>query len=126
MFWGLLVGLYVITFPINSKLLGQIWYKWYPIQTCQVIGETVDQPTIMKAQFRAILLFGLIQPVLAAVPLLFGGQWWHYVICLLASVAYASSGSAKFFLDRVRSSYLMRLGTLVSFGIGAVIFTLIR
>jgi len=126
MYWGLLVGLYIITFPINAMLLGRVWYKWYPIEIYQVIGETVDQTTIMKAQGRAILLFGLAQPVLASVPLLFGNQWWHYLISILSSAGFSASGSARFFLDRVRSSHLMLLGTLVSFAVGAVVFSLLR
>ena len=126
MFWILLVGLYVIILPVNIMLLKIVWYKWYPIQLYQFMGESVDTTTVVIAQFRAILLFGLLQPVLAATPLLFNDQWWHYMVCLLASVAYASSGSALFFLDKVRSSQLMCIGILVPLGIASVVFTLIR
>lgn len=126
MYWGLLVGLYVITIWINVMLIGRVWYKWYPIEIYQALGDTVNQTMIMKAQVRAILLFGLAQPVLASVPLLFGNQWWHYLISIISSVGFSASGSARFFLDRVRSSHLMLLGTLVSFTVGAVVFTLLR
>ncbi len=126
MFWSLLFVFYIITFPFNALLLNKVWYKWYPIHNFEMLGEAVDQIIIMRAQLRAILLFGVLQPILASVPLLFGGQWWHYIICFLATVAYSASGSAKFYLDRVRSSHLMRIGTVISFVAGALIFTLIR
>jgi hypothetical protein len=126
MYWALLMLLFIITLPINTLLLGRVWYKWYPIDIYRVEGEAVDQSTIMKAQGRAILLFGLAQPILASVPLLFGNHWWQYIICAVSTTGFSASGSARFFLDRVRSSYLMRLGTLVSFAIGAVMFTLLR
>ncbi len=125
MFWGLLVGLYIVTFPINAVLLRK-WYGWYPIQVYQTFGETVYQGEIMKAQFRAILLFGLVQPILATIPLLYGNKWFHYIICLLASAGYSSSGNPKFFLDRVRSSNLMRLATIIAFALGTLLFTQVR
>jgi hypothetical protein len=127
MFWILLVGLYGLMFPLNYLLLCKIWYKWYPVPVYQVLGEEVlDEASIMKAQIRAILLFGTLQSFLASVPMLFGSLWWQYLVCLLASAFYSASGSPRFFLDRVRSSYPMRFGTVVTFGIGAIVFTLIR
>lgn len=126
MFWVILVGLFVLTFPVNAILLKSVWHQWYPIHIYQELGESVDTATVMRAQIRAILLFGVLQPVLSATPLLFGGKWWHYVVCLFASTAYAASGSPQFFLDKVRSSPLMRIGTFVPFGIASVVFTLIN
>ena len=126
MFWVLLIGLYILTFPLNFILLGKVWYKWYPALIYEPIGEEVDNMTITQAQLRAILLFGLVQPFVATIPLLYGDHWYHYLICFIASVSYAASGSAKFFLDRVRSSYLMRLGTLLPFTAGAIVFSVLQ
>ena len=126
MFWLLLIGLYILTFPINFILLGNVWYRWYPISIYEPIGEKVDNIRIKKAPFRAIFLFGLVQPFVATIPLLYGDRWYHYLICFIASVCYAASGSAKFFLDRVRSSHLMRLGTLLPFTVGTIVFSIIR
>jgi len=126
MFWLLLLVLYILTFPLNFILLQKAWYKWYPASIYGPIGEEIDNVTIMQAQLRAILLFGLVQPFIASIPLLYGGRWYHYLICFMASVGYAASGSAQFFLDRVRSSHLMRLGTLLPFCAGAIFFSLIR
>jgi hypothetical protein len=126
MYWGFLIGLFIISFPINAMLLNQVWYKWYPIEVYQLVEEPANPAVLMKAQGRAIMLFGFAQPLLAATPLLFGNQWWQYLICILASAGYSASGSPRFFVDRVRSSYFMRLGTLVSFAIGATVFTIVK
>ena len=85
MFWLLLIGLYILTFPINFILLGNVWYRWYPISIYEPIGEKVDNIGITKAQFRAIFLFGLVQPFVATIPLLYGDSWYHYLICFIAS-----------------------------------------
>ena len=126
MYWLLLVVLFIVSFPINAKLLHSVWYKWYPIEIYQLIENPATPSLLMKAQGKAILLFGVVQPILAAMPLLFGNRWWQYIICILASVSYSASGSPRFFIDRVRSSHFMRLGTLVSFVVGATVFTIIK
>jgi hypothetical protein len=126
MFWILLVALYIISLPLNSILLTKVWYRWYPPELFEPVGETVDNIVVIRAQLRALLLFGLVQPLLATVPLVFGGQWWHYLICLISSTAYVRSGSPRFFLDRARFSRLFRVGTLAPLAVGAIVFTLIR
>lgn len=125
MYWLLLIGLFIVSLPVNAKLLHHVWYKWYPVEVYQLFDDAPPS-LLMKAQGKAILLFGVAQPILAATPLLFENRWWQYIICILASASYSASGSPRFYLDRVRSSYFMRIGTLISFAVGATVFTLIK
>jgi len=121
MFWLLIAGLYIVTFPLNAFLLRNVWYSKYKPDLYAHLGETVSAQEIFYAQVRAIFLFGLIQPILASLPLIYGNEWYHYLICAAASIAYTSSGSANFYLDKVRSSHFLFISTLVVFGISAFI-----
>lgn len=112
MFWVVLFILYIFTLPINASLLGNVWYRRYPRETYQPLGTNVPELVTTQAQLTAIKLFGIFQPMLAGIPLIYGEKWYHFIICAFASVAYSSSGSAQHFVDRVRSSNLMFVATL--------------
>lgn len=115
MFWLLLIGLFLVTFPLNKLLLRKVWDLIYPPDLYSPGGDFVPTTTLAKAQFTALAVFGLVQPTLAAVPLFYGQRWYHWLVCTLASVGYASSGSPRHLIDRVRSSHFMFLGTLAVF-----------
>ena len=121
MFWVLLIGLYLLTLPINSFLLRLIWYQYYPPTIPRAEQEEASDGSIAKAQFIFIILFGLIQPAMAALPLMFSRRWYHWVLCAGASIAYSASGSPVSFVDCVRSSHIMFLVCLGSFFLVALI-----
>jgi hypothetical protein len=121
MFWILLIALYIVTFPINLFLMKNYWLRSFPPVKYQHLGEEIPGHVIFNAQKKAILYFGVIQPILASIPTIYGNEWYHYLICAGASMAYASSGSPTSRLDTVRSSYLMFLSTLIIFGLSVLV-----
>jgi len=121
MFWVLLVAFYVMTFPLNVVLMKNIWLKRYPAPVYQPLGENIPTNVVFNAQKKAILCFGIMQPVLASIPLIYGSEWYHYLVCAGASIAYSSSGRPTSYLDKVRSSHLMFASALVVFALSSVI-----
>jgi hypothetical protein len=91
----------------------------------QHLGENVPDNVVYNAQKRAILYFGIMQPILASLPLTYGNEWYHYLMCAGASIAYASSGRPTSYIDKVRSSHLMFISTLIIFGLSVLTIKLL-
>ena len=120
MFWVLLLGMYAVTFPVNYLLLRHVWYRRYRPDFYRLLADRASASRLMKAQVLAVGLFGVVQPLLAVVPLVYGHEWYHYLIAAGAAIAYSASGSSGFFVDRVRSSHLMFAAVLVVFLCGVL------
>lgn len=126
MFWVCLIGLYLTTFPINDYLLRRVWRAWYPADSelAMMPPSRIATKDMALARTRAVLCFGLVQPAMAALPLLLGSDWYHWGMCAVASAWYAASGSPGFCLNVIGPRHILRTAALLSFfAAGTVIVT---
>jgi len=115
MFWISLAVLVVFIIPLNLVFIN-LWYMMFPPVDFSRFTETnTPRSFIIKAHVIAFVLFGIIQTAMVSLPLIYSDKWYNYIICGAANMVFASSGKTRFYLDKVRSSHVMRIMILVFF-----------
>jgi len=110
-FWVWLIGLFIAVVVLNGVVLREwVWKSWYPDADQGSLFVPPDEWS--KAEVRATLLFSFVQPALAAVPLYFSHEWYHFLLAGGASYFMRASGSSAPGIDQARNT---NLGVVVGF-----------